>query len=185
MPTNRRDLLKTVLVGGATGGLFTLAGCSGGGGTSSSSSSSSSSGNSGAAQATVSVASTSAYGDVLVDSNGMSLYMFAKDTKGSKSSACSGACTSYWPPLTVSGSPTGGPKVSAALDTFQRQDGSKQVTAAGWPLYTYTSDSSPGDTRGQGVNSEGGVWYLLAPDGSQITSSGSSSSTSSGGAGYS
>lgn len=44
----------------------------------------------------------------------------------------------------------------------KRPDGKWQVTLAGWPLYRYAKDQSPGDTEGQGV---GGTWYAAAPTG--------------------
>ena len=114
-------------------------------------------------QATVMARSTEEYGDVLVDSEGMSLYLFTQDEGGE--STCYGDCASAWPPLTVDGEPTAGSGVTAELGTTERDDGSTQVTAAGKPLYYYAGDSQPGDTTGQGV---GGVWFLLAPDGSRI-----------------
>ena len=138
-------------------------------------------------QATVAVRSTDEYGDILVDSEGMSLYLFTQD-EGSES-ACYGDCASAWPPLTVEGEPTAGPGVTAELGTTERDDGSAQVTAGGKPLYYYAGDSQPGDTAGQGV---GGVWFLLAPDGSQVGGAGTgtaaeptteSATTESGGSG--
>jgi predicted lipoprotein with Yx(FWY)xxD motif len=114
-------------------------------------------------QATVAVRSTDEYGDVLADSEGMSLYLFTQDEGGE--SACYDDCASAWPPLTVDGEPTAGPDVTAELGTIEREDGSTQVTAAGNPLYYFAQDSEPGDTAGQGVSD---VWFLLAPDGSQI-----------------
>src|SRR3954471_16359327 len=50
--------------------------------------------------ATVAVASSD-LGNILVDSQGRTLYLFGADT-GTKS-ACSGACAVNWPPLVVSG----------------------------------------------------------------------------------
>ena len=101
-------------------------------------------------------------GDVLVDADGMTLYMFDQDTNGEAASTCTGGCAESWPLLTVDGDPTAGDEVSAALTTFERDDGSTQVAAAGWPLYYFASDEAPGDANGQGVND---VWWVLAPDG--------------------
>ena len=42
-----------------------------------------------------------------------------------------------------------------------------QVKAGDWPLYTFAGDSAPGDTNGQG---SGGIWFVVAPDGSLIES---------------
>ena len=49
--------------------------------------------------ATPAQVASSATGKILVDGNGMSLYTFAKDTKGK--SACNGPCQDNWPPLLV------------------------------------------------------------------------------------
>ena len=40
-----------------------------------------------------------------------------------------------------------------------------QVTYNGRPLYYYSKDKAAGDLLGQGV---GDVWWLLAPDGSEV-----------------
>lgn len=121
---------------------------------------------------TVTVSSHPELGDILVGSNGMTLYLFTEDS-GSES-ACYGDCASAWPPLTVEGEPTAGSGVTADLGTITRRNGSTQVTAAGHPLYYYTPDEQPDDATGQGV---GGVWYVLAPDGSRISDTGSETTT--------
>lgn len=128
--------------------------------------------------ATVAVRSTEEYGDVLVDSEGMSLYLFTQD-EGSEST-CYGDCEQNWPPLTVDGDPMAGDGVTASLGTTERDDGSMQVTAAGTPLYYFANDSEPGDTSGQGVSD---VWYLLGPDGSQVGGTSTATTTESGGTG--
>lgn len=132
---------------------------------------------------TVAVGSTDEYGDVLVDSEGMSLYLFTQDEEGT--STCYGDCEDAWPPLTVEGEPSAGSDVTASLGTTERDDGSMQVTAEGWPLYYYAGDSEPGDTEGQGV---GDVWFLLAPDGTQVggseTTTTATTTNDGGGGGY-
>ncbi|MFB6096505.1 MAG: hypothetical protein ABEJ74_03865 [Haloferacaceae archaeon] len=125
--------------------------------------------------ATVRTRSHPEYGAILTDADGMTLYMFEKDTKDDPASACTGGCASNWPPLTVDGEPTKDESVTASLSTFERESGETHVAAAGWPLYYYAPDSQPGDAKGQGV---GDVWWVLAPDGSPIRS------TDSGGNGY-
>jgi len=126
----------------------------------------------------VSVASASSVGAYLVGPKGMSLYMFAPDTRGAGASTCTGSCATVWPPLTTDGNPTKGPKVTAALSTFERGDGSTQVAAAGWPLYGYAGDSSAGDTNGQALDANGGRWYLLGPDGTPLKTGGNTSTGS-------
>ena len=112
-------------------------------------------------------------GEVLVDADGKTLYVFDND-EGSTSS-CEGDCASTWPPLATEGDPTAGEGVDAGLlGTTERSDGTTQVTYDGHPLYTYNADTAAGDTNGQGV---GGLWWVVAPDGQKITD------TSGGGAG--
>ncbi|WP_435333697.1 COG4315 family predicted lipoprotein [Haloarchaeobius sp. TZWWS8] len=113
-------------------------------------------------------------GEILVDGEGMTLYMFDNDTKGSGESTCTGGCLDAWPPLTVDGAATGGDGVSAPLSTFNRGDDTLQVAADGWPLYYFASDSGPGDVKGQGVND---VWWVLRPDGTPVKDTGTGTST--------
>ena len=117
--------------------------------------------------ATVTVATADQYGEYLADADGMALYLFTDDEGGE--SVCYDGCAQTWPPLTVEGTPTAGEGVSADLGTTDRDDGSTQVTAGDWPLYYYAADEAPGDTNGQGV---GGVWFLVAPDGTAIDGGG-------------
>jgi len=117
-------------------------------------------------------------GTFLTDGSGKALYMFASDT--SSKSTCSGTCVMYWPPLTTTGTANASGKASRSmLATITRSDGSKQVTYNGHPLYLFKLDTAPGDTRGEGSNNFGAKWWLLAPSGKPITSSGSSAPTSS------
>lgn len=116
--------------------------------------------------ADVQVGST-ALGEVLVDADGMTLYLFTNDSDGQ--SACYDDCAAAWPPLTVDGEPVAGDGVDAGLlGTTERDDGSLQVTYDNSPLYTWASDSDPGDVTGQGVND---VWFVLNPDGEAIMDS--------------
>ena len=127
-------------------------------------------------------AASSSLGKILVAKNGMTLYMFASDQNGK--SSCSGPCAQYWPPY------TGTPKVGAGLDasllgTTMRSDGKTQVTYDGHPLYTYAGDSSPGATNGQGQNTFGALWWVVAPNGSVVKTAAAQPATStSGGGGY-
>jgi predicted lipoprotein with Yx(FWY)xxD motif len=119
-----------------------------------------------AAKKTIEVRSTR-LGKILVDSQGRTLYLFKKDSRGK--SACSGECAKFWPPLRVRGKPTGGRSVSAAkLGTIKRSDGTRQVTYNGHPLYTFQQDSGPGQTHGQGLTAFGAAWFVLSPAGSQV-----------------
>ncbi len=133
----------------------------------------------GGSSATVSVANTG-LGKILVDSQGKTLYLFAKDT-GTKST-CSCGCATAWPPLRASGKPTaGGGAKASLLGTTPRSDGKPQVTYNGHPLYGFQGDSKPGDTTGQGNPGFGAPWYVLSPAGNEITTA---SASSGGGNGY-
>jgi predicted lipoprotein with Yx(FWY)xxD motif len=123
--------------------------------------------------ATVGVANSS-NGQILVNSQGRTLYLFRKDS-GTKS-ACAGACASAWPPLRASGKPTVGNGVNASMvGTSKRSDGKPQVIYHGHPLYLYAGDQKPGDTNGQGLTDFGGGWFELSPAGNQVAGQASSS----------
>jgi predicted lipoprotein with Yx(FWY)xxD motif len=120
-----------------------------------------------AAKKTIEVRSTR-LGKILVDSQGRTLYLFKKDSRGK--SACSGECAKFWPPLRVSGRPTAGSSISAAkVGTISRSDRTLQVTYNGHPLYTFLQDTRPGQTHGQGLTAFGAAWFVLSPAGSQIS----------------
>lgn len=104
-------------------------------------------------------------GEVLVDGDGFTLYLFENDSEGQ--SACTDECTDTWPPLT--GEATAGDGADAGLlGTISRDDGSTQVTYNGHPLYRFAPDEAPGDMNGQGV---GDVWWVVAPQGEAIKGS--------------
>ena len=126
---------------------------------------------------------TTNLGSVLVDSQGMTLYLFQADS--GTTSACSGACATAWPPLQANGQPTAGNGADGSLlGTTQRSDGTAQVTYNGHPVYTFAKDSKAGETTGEGVNAFGGAWYVLSPAGDQITSASASAASSSTSSGY-
>jgi predicted lipoprotein with Yx(FWY)xxD motif len=110
----------------------------------------------------VSVADNPELGRILVDSSGMTVYLFEKDKDGN--SSCYGACASVWPPL--SGQPKGADGARAArLGTTQRADGTTQVTYNRFPLYTYVGDARPGDANGNDFEQFGAEWYAVTPAG--------------------
>ena len=117
------------------------------------------------AAGTVNVA-TSSLGQILVDAEGRTLYLFMNDSGGK--SNCSGGCAQTWPPLAASGTPTAGEGVQQSLlGTTQRGDGSMQVVYNQHPLYHFSGDSAAGQTNGQGV---GGNWFVVSPAGEPIRS---------------
>jgi len=116
--------------------------------------------------ATVDVRKTK-LGTVLVDAQGRTLYLFMKDKNGK--SACAGACAKFWPPLMTNGKPKAGKGVQAKLLGTTKRSNGTQVTYNGHPLYTFLLDKKAGQTNGQGKTNFGGAWWVLAPNGHQIT----------------
>jgi predicted lipoprotein with Yx(FWY)xxD motif len=115
-------------------------------------------------------------GTYLAGPNGRALYLWVADS-GDKSS-CSGACAQAWPPLLTKGNPTAGTGVNASdLGTTMRSDGTEQVTYKGHPLYYFVADTSAGSTKGQGSDSFGAKWWLVAPAGTAITAGATAAST--------
>lgn len=98
-------------------------------------------------------------GRYLTDTEGKVLYWFKKDAAGK--SSCAGPCVEKWPIYyreTVV-APQG---VNAAdFGTITRDDGKKQTTFRGYPLYYFINDKRAGETNGQGVNN---AWFVVDPD---------------------
>jgi predicted lipoprotein with Yx(FWY)xxD motif len=118
------------------------------------------------AEEPVLAAADSDLGEIVVDGEGMTVYVFDKDTPGSGTSACTGGCLEAWPAVVAdSDSPTV-EGVSGEVGTITRDDGTLQVTLEGYPLYLWQDDTAPGDTTGQGVQ---GVWWVVTPDGTKVT----------------
>jgi predicted lipoprotein with Yx(FWY)xxD motif len=108
-------------------------------------------------------------GTVLVDSQGKTLYQFVPDA--GKHVTCTGSCASVWPPVMLAAGgklgASGGVKASL-LGSDPNPSGGRVVTYAGWPLYTYVADGSPGSHAGQAINVNGGLWYVMTPSGKAI-----------------
>jgi len=90
---------------------------------------------------------------VLTAKNGMTLYVFDKDSGGTPT--CYADCAKHWPPYLG--------KTGAAMNKewtlVQRKDGSMQWAYNGKPVYFYADDKKKGDMKGDGV---GGVWHLVS-----------------------
>jgi predicted lipoprotein with Yx(FWY)xxD motif len=106
------------------------------------------------AQSTPAAVADTAKGKALVDGDGMTLYTFDNDSKAK--SNCNGQCANLWPPLIA----TTDADASGDYSLITRSDGRKQWAYKGKPLYTWSKDTKPGDTTGDGVNS---VWHIAVP----------------------
>jgi predicted lipoprotein with Yx(FWY)xxD motif len=101
-------------------------------------------------------------GKVVVNQDGYTLYLFTKDSKNPSKSTCNGKCAQVWPPAVTDGSPTIEGVPADLVGTVTRDDGTKQVTIGGWPVYTYIGDKKPGAWTGQFVSA---TWFVIGPDG--------------------
>ncbi len=93
---------------------------------------------------------------ILTNAKGMTLYYFKPDT--ATTSACTGSCAGFWPPLvfTSSGSPSSASSLPGTLSVVTDANG-QQVEYNGHMLYTYSGDTAPGQTNGEGVK---GSWFV-------------------------
>ncbi|MDX3352448.1 hypothetical protein PV703_03735 [Streptomyces sp. ME01-24h] len=112
----------------------------------------------------LSVVKDAALGDILVDSQGRSLYRFDKDTDWPMVSNCTGECLKKWPaakPVIKAQAEAAGLNPQL-VSTYTRPDGAKQLSYDCWPVYWYAGDTKPGDTNGHGV---GGTWWAVGANG--------------------
>ncbi len=96
---------------------------------------------------------------VLTANSGLTLYSLSAEVGGKF--ICKGSCLKDWHPLVVAkGVKPAGP---VALGTIARPDnGKRQVTFEGRPLYTFDSDSSKGEANGEGIK-DVGTWHAATP----------------------
>ncbi|MGW4382941.1 hypothetical protein [Kitasatospora sp. NPDC004531] len=170
---HRRRL--TLFAAGALASAALVAGCG------SSGSGSSSAAHTGSqTQATLMTAHNGTLGTLVTDGQGFTLYRFDRDTNNPSASHCTGSCATLWPPELTTGS--GAPALkgidSKLVSTVTRDDGTRQVTLNGWPLYRYTPDTKPGQTNGQGVD---GTWFAATPTGEKAMPGAAPSMPSGGG----
>ncbi|MEV6548543.1 SCO0930 family lipoprotein [Streptomyces sp. NPDC051597] len=104
-------------------------------------------------------------GKIIVDARGMTVYRFKKDSAWPMKSACTGDCLKKWPVVAPVEKKNTEGIIQKGFVTFDRPDGIKQQSINCWPVYTYSGDSKPGDTNGQGV---GGTWWAVSPEGKLI-----------------
>lgn len=114
---------------------------------------------------TLNVKQNDTLGSYLVDDQGYTLYLSAKDSMNT--STCTGDCAEEWPPLLLTtklGAMAGSGVDMSKLGVTVRADGGIQVTYNGWPLYYFDEDETPGDVNGQGQDE----FYVVSPSGDKI-----------------
>jgi predicted lipoprotein with Yx(FWY)xxD motif len=113
---------------------------------------------------------SSSLGDIVVDGEGRTLYVFTADS--GTTTACTGGCATAWPALVAPAKAGSG--VTGAVTEATQSGGVKQVALNGHLLYYYAADAAPGATSGQGV---GGKWFVVDGAGNPITKAPSGSSS--------
>jgi predicted lipoprotein with Yx(FWY)xxD motif len=122
------------------------------------------------ATGTVNAVKSTSFGTILVSSKGRTLYRYTIDRKNSNRCTPDPVCNKYWPPLLVKAGakPTAGSGAKASkLGTIKAKNGLRQVTYAGWPLYTFAGDAAAGQTKGQAFEKE---WYVVNTSGGLVKS---------------
>jgi predicted lipoprotein with Yx(FWY)xxD motif len=118
-------------------------------------------------------------GVVVTDAKGWTLYRYDRDTAAPPLSNCAGPCAVKWPPVLAN--PNGQVKVNGVdanlVDSVTRQDGLKQVTINGWPVYRFSGDTAPGEARGEGIVK---LWYAITPLGKKAGAAGAATGTGAG-----
>ncbi|HET6287382.1 MAG TPA: hypothetical protein VFG15_11585 [Amycolatopsis sp.] len=104
-------------------------------------------------------------GPIVTDTNGFTLYRYDKDSVNPPRSKCTEACSRTWIPAKADGDLVVIGLDRALVGTVTRDDGTRQLTLAGWPLYRNADDAMPGDTGGQGVDD---AWFPAKPDGTKV-----------------
>ena len=89
---------------------------------------------------------------ILVNSAGLTVYVFDKDEAGSGKSACNGPCSDNWPAVAPSAD------VAAPYSVITREDGARQLAYNGKPLYLFKKDSKPGDRNGDNFKD---IWHVV------------------------
>jgi predicted lipoprotein with Yx(FWY)xxD motif len=105
----------------------------------------------------------SEFGRMLFSAKKQAIYIFENDRRNR--TVCYGECARAWPPVYTKGEPRAGKGVrQSLLGTVERRDGRRQVTYAGKPLYFYENEG-PGEVRCHNVDLNGGLWWVVGPDG--------------------
>jgi predicted lipoprotein with Yx(FWY)xxD motif len=119
-------------------------------------------------KATVKAVKNAKFGTVLASSSGRTLYRYTLDRKGVNNCTKDATCAKYWPRLLVKGTakPTVAGGANARLvGTIKQPKGLRQVTYAGYPLYTFAGDKGAGQVKGQGFEK---TWYVVNTKGALV-----------------
>lgn len=101
---------------------------------------------------------------IAVTSKGLAVYTLSGDSKRHPECTSANHCFSFWPPVTVASAKhlTKASGIRGNLGVWRR-DGFNQLTLNGHPLYRYVGDGAQRDfASGNGINSFGGIWHVVA-----------------------
>ncbi len=101
------------------------------------------------------------FGNILVDGESMTLYLFTSDEPGT--TFCIEGCLNTWSPLKAPGDADENAQ-AGLIGRFERETGD-QVTYNGHQLYNFAGDGIPGEAFGQGF---GRTWFVVSPEGEQV-----------------
>jgi predicted lipoprotein with Yx(FWY)xxD motif len=102
---------------------------------------------------------------MLFGADEQAIYIFENDSRNE--TVCYGECAEAWPPVYTEGEPRAGEGVDESLlGTVKREDGRLQVTYDDQPLYFYANEA-PGEVRCHNVDLNGGLWWVVGPDGTR------------------
>jgi predicted lipoprotein with Yx(FWY)xxD motif len=97
----------------------------------------------------------------LTNAAGKTLYYLTADTP--TTTACTGQCITFWLPLLATGALASSTPLPHQLSVLTDANG-QQVEYDGHLLYTFSGDTAAGQTQGEGIQSFGGTWYVVAPN---------------------
>lgn len=106
-------------------------------------------------------------GNYLADAEGRPLYTFSTDTPATDDrqavvSCTIATCLEVWPLLTGPDDPEPVGGVDPALMGVTEHDSRQVVTYDGWPLYRFVGDAGAQEPQGDGIQSFGGEWRVVA-----------------------
>lgn len=108
----------------------------------------------------VNMVNSEQFGAYLTNETFFTLYRYLGDPQNDKISTCYNSCAVVWPPFYVDDLTVDPELRSRDFDVIDRDDGKKQLTYKGWPLYLYSGDNRSFETNGQAKN---GVWFVVNP----------------------
>ncbi len=124
---------------------------------------------------TVTVAESDEYGRFLTVDD-LPVYLFAPEEEATGGAApavtCIEECLDAWPLVLSDGDPMAGEGVMPGMLGTIEHEGQTVVTYDGWPLYRFARDTEGNAPTGQAIESFGGTWHLIRPDGERIEGEG-------------